>query len=97
MNRLAERPRQGQGLQGRIGRHASGVLDEDENHYTTPILRIISTTAGAAPAPVPSTSARLPRPGGTTSRTISRRGFVRAGVEVATGFFVARMRPGTEG
>src|ERR1700682_3793836 len=53
----------------------------------------MSTTAGAAAAPLPRTSARLPLPGGTTRRTISRRGSGRAGVDIATGFLAARMRP----
>ncbi len=86
-------------LQRQLVRLAAVVLHEDENagHHATPSLRNRSTTAGAASAPSPSSSAWRPRPGGTVSRTISSRGSAAAGSPVSTGLRRARSFAGTDG
>src|SRR6266700_3844250 len=98
MHWLTERSRERESLQRRIGSFAFPLLDHDQyGHYATPILRIISTTAGAAGGPLPRTSARRPWPAGTTSRATSSLASGRGGVTAATGLRPARIRPGTEG
>ena len=72
-------------------------LHQHEDVHSTPAFWNTSTTAGAAAAPLPSDSARLPWPAGTKSLTSSSLGAGRAGVTSATGLLRARIRPGTDG
>ena len=55
------------------------------------------TTAGAASGPWPRISACLPWPGGTTSRSVSRRGRGRSGVRCSTGFGARAASPAPTG
>ena len=89
--------REGERLQRRLVDLARGVLEVDEDAHATPICWSTSTTRGAAAAPSPSTSACLPSPSGTTSRSFSSRCSGRAGVRASSGFRCARSRPGTDG
>ena len=71
--------REGERLQRRLVDLARGVLEVDEDAHATPICWSTSTTRGAAAAPSPSTSACLPSPSGTTSRSFSSRCSGRVG------------------
>src|SRR5687768_1847119 len=98
MNGTAEIAGEGEGLKRELVGRAAVVLDEDEHaHPATPISRMISTTRGAASGPVPSTSACLPWPGGTTRRSFSSFAAGRSGVRCSTGFERARSLAGTDG
>ena len=93
-------PREGERLQGELVDGAGAVvLDEQQHvrHHATPSSRIRATTAGAAVAPSPITSACLPCPSGTTSRSRSSLGAARSGASRSTGFLRARSLAGTEG
>ena len=97
-DRVAERARERERLQGQLVDLAALVLDQHQHaHHATPSSRITSTTAGAASGPRPRISACLPCPAGTTSRSFSSRESARAGVRFSTGFLRARSFAGTDG
>src|SRR5207248_10070322 len=72
-------------------------LDEDEDCHVTPSFCITSTTAGAASAPCPSTSACLPAPSGRTSLSFSSLDAGRETGRASTGLRFARSLAGTDG
>jgi len=75
----------------------AGLLDEEEDHQATPILRRTSTTAGDASGPRPRISASFPWLSGTTRRSISSFESGLAGELATRGLRCARSLAGTEG
>src|SRR5207247_9655382 len=91
-------PGRGERLERQPFRATVDVLDEGKHHrLTTPIRVSSSTTADAAPGPVPMTSTVLSVPTGNRSRSLIGPPPRAAGVIWMISFFFARSRPGTDG
>src|SRR5439155_22098664 len=101
MDRHAELTAERSGQNERLEREAIGptvdLLDEDQDHDSTPRRWSSSTTAGAASGPVPITSAAAARSSGRRSPVFVGPAGRCSGSTRSISFFRARSRPGTEG